>query len=160
MIKIIDFNKELQNEVKNFVIENINNELDIKDKNTFLKITKDLDNIEENYINKGGNFLVGYDCLEKKIVGTIAYTFENKIAVLKRFYVSKDSRKKKIGYLLYKTLEENIKFNNIKNIYLVSGKELECAHVFYKKNGWKEEINNPGIFVREGAILYKKEVEE
>ena len=95
MIKIIDFNKELQNETKSFVIENMNNELDIKDKNTFLKITKDLDNIEENYINRGGRFLVAYDYEQKKIVGTIAYTFENKIAVLKRFYVSKENQKPK-----------------------------------------------------------------
>ena len=160
MIKILDFNKELQNDTKSFVIENMNRELDIKDKNAFLTITKDLDNIEENYINKGGRFLIAYDYSERRIVGTIAFTFENGMAILKRFYVSEKVRKQRIGFLLYKTLEEIIKINNIKNIYLVSGKELECAQAFYKKNGWKETLDNPGLFVRKGAVLYQKEIKE
>ena len=82
------------------------------------------------------------------------------MAILKRFYVSEKVRKQRIGFLLYKTLEEIIKINNIKNIYLVSGKELECAQAFYKKNGWKETLENPGLFVRKGAVLYQKEIKE
>ena len=158
MIRILDFNKELQNDTKIFVIENIRKELNIKDENTFLIITKDLDNIYENYINKGGRFLVAYDDCNKRIVGTIGFTFENNMAILKRFYVSDKYRKQKLGLFLYKTLEEIIRINNIKNIYLVSGKDLEYARRFYEKNGWKVESSNPGIFVRKGAILYKKEM--
>lgn len=81
------------------------------------------------------------------------------LAILKRFYVSKEIRKRKIGFLLYKTLEKIIKEKNIKNVYLVSGKELKYAHKFYKRNGWIVEKNNPGIYVRKNAILYKKDFE-
>ena len=156
MIKILEFKTIMQSDIKEFVIKNMKNELNIKDNETFYKITKDLDNIQENYINNGGNFLVAYNTETKEIAGTIAMKFENKNAVLKRFYVLEKYRKMKIGLLLYKTLEEKIKLKNIQEIYLVSGKESEYAHKFYERNGWVVENKNPGIFIRDGAILYKK----
>ena len=159
MIKIIEFKKEMQSCIKNFVIENMKKELELQDKEVFLKITEDLADIKGNYIENGGEFLIAYDVDTKEIIGTIAMKFENKIAVLKRFYVSEKYRKMKIGYLLYSTLEEKIKCKNIKEVYLISGKELESAHKFYKRNGWNVEEKNPGIYVRDGAILYKKNME-
>ena len=77
--------------------------------------------------------------------------------ILKRFYVDRKYRNQKVGYLLYLELEKKIFEKELKEIYLTSGKELENAHKFYKRNGWILENNNPGIFVREGAFLYKKQ---
>lgn len=159
MIKILEFEKNMQNDIQKFVIKNMKKELNVKNKETFSKITEDLNNIQENYIKNGGEFLIAYDTELKEIAGSIAMKFENEIAVLKRFYVLEKYRKLKIGLLLYRTLEEKIKNRNITEIYLVSGKKLESAHKFYEKNGWITEYNNPGIFVRDGAILYKKYVE-
>ena len=159
MIKILEFKKNMQIDIKNFVIQNMKSDLNVDEDSTFIKITNDLDNIEDNYIKQGGVFLTAYDYNAKQIVGTIALKYENGIAILKRFYVLKEIRKRKIGFLLYKTLEKIIKEKNIKNVYLVSGKELKYAHKFYKRNGWMEEKNNPGIYVRENAILYKKDFE-
>lgn len=158
MIKIIEFDNDIQNDIKEFVINNIKNEL-VVDNNTFLKIIYDLDDIYKYYIKRGGEFLYAYELKHNKIIGTIAFTYENNIPVLKRFYVAKEYRNKKIGLLLYKKLEEKLKRKKIKNIYLVTGKELIGAHRFYEKNGWVIEINNPGIFVRDGAFLYKKNME-
>lgn len=158
MIKILKFQKTMQKDIKNFVVQNMKDELNV-DNSTFLKITQDLDNIEESYIKHGGIFLTAYDYNTNQIVGTIALKYENGIAVLKRFYVFKEVRKRKIGFLLYKTLEDLIIGKTIKNIYLVSGKELGYAHKFYKRNGWFLEKNNPGIYVRENAVLYKKKFE-
>jgi len=160
MIKIYNYNQIMQNEIEEFILNNIGNELKIKEKTTFENITQDLSNIEKNYINNGGKLLFAYDTQNKEIAGTIAMKFENNIAVLKRFYVDEKYRKKKIGYLLYMEIEKALVEANIEQVYLTSGKELEQAHKFYKRNGWKMESKNPGIYIRTGADLYKKQVDQ
>ena len=157
MIKILKFHQIMQDEVKQFILENMNQELKTVDKESFVKITKDLEDIEKNYIATGGVVLLAYDTENKKIVGTIAIKIENGIAVLKRFYVDKNYRSKKIGYALYTNLEGQIKKIHVNQIYLTTGKELKTAHQFYEKNGWKLAKENPGIFVRKGADLYQKQ---
>ena len=156
MIEILDFKNEMQIEIKKFVIENMKKELNIENKEVFSKVTIDLDNIDENYIKNGGVFLVAFDTEKNFIVGTISIKFENNFAILKRFYVDEKYRNMKIGLLLYKTLEERIIYKNIKEVYLVSGKHLINARKFYERNGWEIEENNPGIYVRNGAFLFKK----
>ena len=81
---------------------------------------------------------------------------ENNIAILKRFYVDKNIEIKKFGYLLYFELEKKIFENELKEIYLTSGKKLKNAHKFYKRNGEILENNNPGILL-EKAFLYRKQ---
>lgn len=49
------------------------------------------------------------------------------------------------------------KMGKLKEIYRMSGKKLENACEFYKRNGGILENNNPRIFIREGAFLYKKQ---
>lgn len=156
MIKVVNYNQVMQKEIKEFIVSNMKKELDVMDRKIFSKITEDLSNIEENYISKGGELLFAYDMQNKKIVGTIAVTTENGFSILKRFYVDKDYRNRKIGYLLYSKLEEIIIAKGVKRIYLTTGDELGSAHRFYERNGWKIEKDNPGIFLRDGAKLYKK----
>ena len=158
MIKIYNYNSIMQNEVKDFIVDNMNKELKVSDKKVLLNITKDLVDIHDNYIKTGGEMLFAFDDVVKKVVGTIAIKYENDIAILKRFYVEKEYRNRKIGFLLYYELEKIIDKKSINTIYLTTGQELEGAHKFYEKNGWIKEANNPGIYVREGAYLYKKEM--
>ncbi len=160
MIKIYTYNSIMQNEIHDFIIDNINNELNVKNNKVIENITKDLTNIQDNYIEKGGELLFAFDDENKKIVGTIAIKIENNVAVLKRFYVDNDYRKRKIGFLLYYELEKIINKKKINTIYLTSGKELEGAHKFYERNGWVKDTNNPGIYIRKGAYLYKKEMKK
>lgn len=157
MIKILNYSQIMQEDIEKFIVDNINNELDINE-NILNLLTKDLKNIEENYIETGGGVLFAYDTENKKIVGTVAIKFENEVALLKRFYVDKQYRRKKIGYLLYKNIENQIIKKNIDKVYLTTGKKLIKAHEFYEKNGWKREKINPGIYIRDGAYLYKKEM--
>ena len=153
MIKVLNYNQIMQQEVEEFIVDNIKNELNIG-KEVFNILTRDLKDIEKNYIATGGSLLFAYDTDNKKIVGTVAIKFENDIALLKRFYVDKNYRKKKIGYLLYKNIEEQIINKRINRIYLTTGINLKDAHRFYEKNGWMKEKLNPGIYVREKADLY------
>lgn len=157
MIKVLNYNQIMQQEVEEFIVDSIKNELDIG-KEVFNILTWDLKDIEKNYIATGGSLLFAYDTDNKKIVGTVAIKFENDVALLKRFYVDKNYRKKKIGYLLYKNIEEQIINKRINRIYLTTGINLKDAHRFYEKNGWMKEKLNPGIYVREEADLYKKEM--
>ena len=156
MIVILNYEIEMQNEIKNFILKNMTNELLVQDKKTFVQITKDLEDINKNYIEAGGEMIYAYDIYQKKIVGTIAMNFENDIAILKRFYVDKEYRNRKIGFLLYQELEKRIIKKEIQEIYLTSGKELKNAHNFYERNGWILEHSNPGVKIREEAFLFKK----
>ena len=160
MIKIYKYNKLLQDEVESFIKSNIKKEITNIDKNSLIHITKDLEDIDKNYIENGGELLLAYDVKENKIVGTIAITYENEVCMLKRFYVDKDYRSQKIGLILYAQLDKVIKEKHIEKIYLTSGNNLENAHKFYEKNGWEESKENPGIFLRKGAKLFTKEVKE
>lgn len=157
MIKILDYSQIMQDEVEKFIVDNMNDELNIKEA-VFTRITNDLKNIQKNYIDTGGSVLFAYDTENKKIVGTVAIKFENGVAVLKRFYVDKEYRRQKIGYLLYTNIEKEIIEKNIDKVYLTTGSELKNAHKFYERNGWRKEYANPGIYVRQGAYLYKKEM--
>ena len=157
MIKILNYNQIMQQEIEKFIVDNIKNELNINE-DIFNILTCDLKDIENNYINTGGSLLFAYDTNNKKIVGTIAIKFENDVALLKRFYVDKEYRGKKVGYLLYNNLEKQIIIKKINKIYLTTGNNLKTAHKFYERNGWIKEKLNPGIYVRKEADLYKKEM--
>ena len=60
-------------------------------------------------------------------------------------------------------LDGSIENQSISNgrtkLSIQSGKELIKAHKFYERNGWKKEEVNPGIYLRDGAELYKKEID-
>lgn len=160
MIKIYKYNKLLQEEVESFIKSNIEKEITNIDKKSLMHITKDLEDIDKNYIANGGELLLAYDTSKNIVVGTIAVTYENDIALMKRFYVDENYRSQKIGLMLYAKLDEVIKEKHIEKIYLTSGNNLENAHKFYEKNGWTISEDNPGVFLRKGAKLFSKEVKE
>lgn len=81
MIIVLNYNKQMQNKMKEFILRNIRNELSITNKKIFNEITKDLENIYENYIKNGGEMLYAYDIDQNKIVGTIGMKIENNIAI-------------------------------------------------------------------------------
>lgn len=158
MIKIFRYNSSMQEDVANFITQNMSSELKVQDSKTFEKIVGDLKDIHHNYIESGGELLFAFDIERKEIAGTIAVRYENDLAILKRFYVSPKYRSQKIGLELYLNLEKVMEEKGINKVYLTTGKELQNAHKFYEKNGWKKELDNPGIFCRSGADLYKKEI--
>lgn len=160
MIVILKYNEKMQREIKNFILTNMKNELNVKDSSIFKKITCDLEDIDKYYIKTGGTMLFAYDLNNHKVVGTIGLKINNNISILKRFYVKKEYRGQKIGFLLYQNLEQFIIEKKIPIVYLTTGDELKNAHNFYKKNGWILETSKTKIYVRKGAKLYKKEFKE
>lgn len=131
-INIIEYNGKYNKEINDFV--NLSMHIFI---GRPFKQREDLINIQDYYIEKGGNFWIAFD--EEKIVGTIALENRNTIGILKRFYVDKDYQRLGIGSLLYNEFETYAKAKtNIKTIYLACGESLKDAHNFYTKNGWKQ----------------------
>jgi len=161
MIAFLQYDKKYQEKTFEFIYKTMSEEL-IVDKETLNKITKDLEDIEKNYIEKNGNMWLAINEETNEIIGTIALTeIEKGVAELRRFYVKKEYRSRKIGYSLYTILKKQAVEKGFTEIYLVSGKELKKAHEFYQRNGWKivsnskEKIN---IYIRDNAYLYKKVV--
>lgn len=161
MIKYLQFKKQYSKQVYNLIQNLMINDLKI-DSNTILKITKDLENINQNYIKSGGNFWIAVDEEIDKVVGTVAIMKLDELnAEFKRFYVRKDYRNMSIGYQLYKIAEKFTREKEFKYLYLSSGKDLKKAHRIYQKNGWKlinKNENNLNIFVRKEAKLFRKEL--
>ena len=160
MINIINYNEKYKEKVFEFIYNTMSEELDV-DKTTLEKITKDLKNIQKNYINKNGTMFLAIDYETDNVVGTIAIIESQKgIGELKRFYIKKEYRSQKIGYKLYSLVEDYAINKSFKRMYLVSGKELTKAHKLYERNGWEKVINNGevNIYVRQNANLYKKEL--
>jgi len=159
MITITQYDEVYKKKVFDFIYRTMSEEL-IVDKETFNKITEDLRNIEKEYISKNGEVWIAINEELDEIIGTIAIReIKEDIAELKRFYVKKEYRSKKIGYKLYSTLTQHAIDKGFSIMYLVSGKELKKAHRFYEKNDWKivDAINeNIDIYVRDNAHLYKK----
>lgn len=161
MIKYLQFKEQYSEQVYNLIQNLMINDLKM-DSDTVLKTTKDLENINYNYIKNGGNFWIAIDEEIDKVVGTVSIMkLDEQNAEFKRFYVRKDYRNMSIGYQLYKIAEKYAKENKFKYLYLSSGKDLKKAHRIYKKNGWdliNKSENNLNVFVRKEAKLFRKEL--
>ena len=161
MIKYLQFKEQYSEQVYNLIKNLMINDLKI-DIDTVLKITKDLENINDNYIKNGGNFWIALDEDRNEVVGTVAIMKLDELnAEFKRFYVRKEYRSMSIGYQLYKIAEKYAKEKEFEYLYLSSGKDLKKAHRIYKKNGWElinKNENKLDIFVRKEAKLFRKKL--
>jgi len=114
------------------------------------KRSSDIFNVADFYQKTGGNFWV----LENngEILGTIGLKkFDEKVGILKRFFVNKNLRRKGFGSkLLQKTLNfaQEKKFEKI---FLSTIEELNTAIKFYEKHNfqrlekWPEFLGSSGI---------------
>ena len=163
MVTFIEYNEKYKEKIFNFIYNTMQKELNIE-KSLLDKITIDLKNINKNYISKNGQMWLAVDNTNDTVIGTISIIENEKgIGELKRFYVEREYRDKKIGYALYTIAEEYSIYKNFNALYLASGAELKKAHEFYEKNGWikvNKELENVNIFVRAKAYLYKKDLKE
>lgn len=89
-------------------------------------------NLEESLkeIPNSKNYLI---TRKKKIIGFISFIIENNELIIKRIYVNKDSRRKKIATkLIFKLLSMYPQLNKVKaKVY------LEEAKLFFKQFGFK-----------------------
>ena len=145
-IIVTPYNDKYHNQVVNLI-------LNIQQKEFSIPITHqdqpDLDKIN-NYYN---NFWVA--CFENTIVGTIGLKIFENFAVIRKMFVDKNFRGKKLGIakqLLLK-LEEECSERNINKIYLGTTEHFKAAHKFYEENSYNEiakhnlPINFPKMLV-------------
>lgn len=109
---------------------------------------KDLDikNINEFYLNKGGNFWILFE--NEKVIGTIALKpIDKNYAELKRFYILPDYQGKGYGKILIETLLSYARIMNYNFIRLdTSNKSVKAIKVFEKSGFYKINRYNDDIF--------------
>ena len=106
---------------------------------------EDLENVEGNYVEKGGVFYVAED--GDNIVGTIAVKVDGSFSRLKRLYVNKDWRRQGIGKMLLDKIISFCEGKGYGKIMVSTTPEMKDAIRFYKKNGFSEtDKANDAIF--------------
>ena len=99
----------------------------------------DLLNIEESYINAGGDFWIATD--DGRLIGSIGIMpCSEDIAVLKKFFVYENYQGEPfhLGQKLYASLLSFAKENGFKTILLDTPRNTARAHKFYEKAGFKK----------------------
>ncbi len=121
----------------------------------------DLQNIEQYYHQKRGDFLVLIND-DNEIVGTVAYDFlSDNIFILKRMFVKNNFRGRGIAQMLLDKLFQS--FTEGTTFYL-STKEDQAiaAKKFYLRNGFhvisKDELPQKFPFFYEDNLFMKKEI--
>lgn len=132
-MEIKPFQPAYLNEVISLILDIQNNEAKIS---LSLAEQPDLLNIESAYFSSGGKFWIAID--DNHVVGTIAVMkIDPNWCVLKKFFIHKDFRCKKIGLALYETFLEFVKDSRFSHIILDTPSVAHRSHSFYKKAGFR-----------------------
>jgi len=95
----------------------------------------DLLNIPYYYQKNGGQFWIAIE--NDKVIGTIALiNYGNGNSILKKFFVEKSHRDKKVGYSLYMKLKQYAQANAINTIILDTPSVAKKSHKFYERSGF------------------------
>lgn len=98
----------------------------------------DLNDIEANYINRGGVFELLEDS-EGSLLGTVGlYPVNGEVVELRKMYFSSDLRGRGIGRETLARMIETADNLGFKLIYLETASVLESAVALYKKFGFRE----------------------
>lgn len=140
-INVIEYNRSYHEELIGFILSIQKNEFNINiDRND----QPDLENIEQNYLNNGGQFWLAIND-QQKIIGTIGLIkLDNNKSALKKMFVDENYRNLKVGKKLLDIVVTTCKENNIDGIYLGTIDKFISAQYFYSKNGFRE-INQKDI---------------
>lgn len=94
----------------------------------------DLEDPNKYYIEKGGIFYVLK--VDNKLVGTVAVINKGKIAELKRLYIDKNFRGKKLGSMLINRAIQFCQDNGFSKLELETNKKFTQAHLLYQRRGF------------------------
>lgn len=136
-IKIIKYNDEYKEKVIDFILGIQQNEFKI---DVGITEQSDLKDIEKNYIQNGGLFLLAVD-ENNEIAGTFALVnVGSGIGAIKKVFVKKEYRGclYDIAGRLLKMIIDFSTEHHISDLYLGSAKEFVSGHKFYKKHGFSE----------------------
>ena len=98
---------------------------------------KDLHQIEDVYINNGGEFLVGIHDGQLVAMGALKRTSADK-AEIKRMRVKPAFQRRGFGQRILKALEKRADALGYKTLHLSTTVLQEAAQRFYEKNGYTE----------------------
>ncbi|MCM1114265.1 MAG: GNAT family N-acetyltransferase [Clostridium sp.] len=137
---ILKYDEKYKKQIIDLILDIQNNEAKIS---LSLEEQPDLKNIHNYYEKNGGEFWIAVE--NDEVIGTIALMNKgNGNSVLKKFFVRKDWRSKRIGLALYENLLSFAHQNNIKNILLDTPSVATASHRFYEKSGF-ERINKEQV---------------
>jgi GNAT superfamily N-acetyltransferase len=97
----------------------------------------DLRNIQKEYLNTGGNFLVGFLGNNLVCMGALRKVSEN-IGEIRLMRVHPDQQRKGFGQLVLDKLETDASRIGYNKLRLDTNSKQSAAQYFYKKNGYKE----------------------
>jgi ribosomal protein S18 acetylase RimI-like enzyme len=115
----------------------------------------DLNNIENEYLNRAGEFMVGI--IDRKIVCMSALKKKtNSTAEIKRMRVYPDYQRKGLGQLMLDKIEERARQLGYKELELDTTTKQVAAQKLYEKNGYRRtsQINYGGLDI----IFYEKKL--
>jgi putative acetyltransferase len=115
---------------------------------------EDVEKVEEFYVQTGGEFwVIEWD---DQIVGTAAYypiQRGNNAVEIRKMYLIPDVRGKGLGKFLLKELENKIKSQGFKEIYLETATVLKEAVKLYESCGYQQTT---GVETQRCDRIYKK----
>lgn len=157
-MKIIEFKPQYQEEIINLVLDIQNNEAAI---NLPISEQPDLSDIQHSYIDNGGGFWIAVE--DGKVIGTIgAMRINDTWCALKKFFVHKDYRRKKVGFALYSYFLLFASGRKFTDIILDTPSVTTDSHAFYKRVGFKtvraEEMDVEYNFPDRDSYLFHKKI--
>ncbi len=122
----------------------------------------DLLAIGESYQKSGGQFFLATE--NGKVIGTVGLMLKEKnCAVLKKFFIKKEFRSKRVGLELYRELLQYAKKAGVRHIILDTPSVAQTSHRFYEKAGFHKiiaaELPVPYTYPDRDSILYELNLE-
>ena len=132
-MEIIEYDDKYKNEIIDLILTIQNKEAKIS---LSIEEQPDLLDIYSAYEQNGGKFWTAIE--NKQIIGTIALMLsKNNCGILKKFFVKRNYRGKKVGLTLYQTLLEYAYSISLNYIVLDTPSVATVSHKFYEKSGFK-----------------------
>lgn len=131
-MEISTFEKKHQAQVIDLILDIQNNEAGI---GLTLEEQPDLLDIEGRYIADGGVFLTAIE--DDAVVGTIGLMMAgSRTGILKKFFVRRDWRTRRIGLALFERLMEHARGAKLRCIVLDTPSVARKSHSFYERAGF------------------------
>ena len=153
-MKIETYSGKFDDEIINLILSIQNDEAKI---GLSLQEQPDLLDIHRSYQQSGGEFWIALS--DGVVIGTIGLMLKkDHCAVMKKFFVKKEFRSKKIGLALYNELLKYAISKEVHNIILDTPAVAHASHRFYEKAGFyrisTEELPVPYSYPDRDSILY------
>jgi ribosomal protein S18 acetylase RimI-like enzyme len=120
-------------------------------------LDKDIQQIEQSYLNNNGDFLVGL--LDNRIIGMGAFRkYDRDTAEIKRIRIAPEHQKRGIGPTILTALEQAAQQKGYKRLVLDTTSKQLPAQKLFERNGYIETSRTP--YKELELIFYQKMIAE